>query len=172
MLDLVQHRGPCLGDTFRVFRLSDGPNHDFAALAVRQTDQPQPLGVLRRGRGVHQEHDRSLQPFRAMHGHHANLVARDLHVALHLGVGGAQPGQKSLQRGGRPAFIGQCEFEEFVQGVIRLVPEPAQDASTPAVAAKQPGVEGKRGLMAEAPFALFEAVENGLEPVICRGLRG
>ena len=82
-----------------------------------------------------------------MHGHDADFVARDLHVALDLGVGGAQPRHEALQRGRRLALIGQRQFEKFVERVVGLMPEPLQDARAAAVAAEQPGIERKRRLL-------------------------
>ena len=52
----------------------------------------------RRRRGVGEDDDRRLKALGAVHGHHPHLVARHLHVALHLGCGGAQPGDEALQR--------------------------------------------------------------------------
>jgi len=73
-----------------------------------------------------------------MHGHDTDLVARNLHVALHLGVGRAQPRHEALQRGRRLAFIAEREFEKLVERVIGLMAEPFQDALPAAVAAEQP----------------------------------
>ena len=66
----------------------------------RQRQQPR-LALRRprrRRRGVGEDHDRRLQPLGAVHGHHPHLVAGDLHVALHVGPGRAQPGDEALQR--------------------------------------------------------------------------
>ena len=106
-----------------------------------------------------------------MHGHDADLVARYFHVALHLGVGGAQPGHKTLQRGRRLALVVQRQFEEFIERVVGFVPEPSQDPRAAAIAAEQPGIERKRRLADEAALALFETRQSGLEPVVTRGVR-
>src|SRR5947207_1443162 len=52
----------------------------------------------RGGRRVGEDNNRRFQPFGAVHGHHPHLVARNLHVALDLRIGAAQPGDKTLQR--------------------------------------------------------------------------
>ena len=67
---------------------------------------------------------------------------------------------KPCSEAGALRLVGQRQFEEFVERVVGLVPEPAQDARAPAVAAEQPGIEGKRRLGAEAPLAFVEPVEQ------------
>ena len=127
----------------------------------RQMDQPQPLGIRWRGGGIDQKHHRRFQPLGAVHGHDANLVARNLHVALDFKVGRAQPGHEALQRGRRLALIAQREFEEFVERVVGLLPEPPQDAFPAAIAAEQPGIERKRRLAAKRVLARVQAGQRG-----------
>ena len=107
-----------------------------------------------------------------MHGHDADFVARDFHVALHFGVGGAQPRHEPLQRGRRLALIVEREFQKFVERVVGLMPEPPQDPRAAAIAAEQPGVERERRLADEAALALLEPLQRSREPAVCRGLRG
>ena len=47
-------------------------------------------------RGVCEDHHRRLQTLGAMHRHHPDFVALDLHVALDHGLGGPQPREKAL----------------------------------------------------------------------------
>ena len=126
-------------------------------IALRQVDQLQALGIRRRRGGVDQEDDRRLQPLGAVHGHDADFVARDFHVALHFGVGGAQPRHKALQRGRRLALIAQRQFEKFVERVVGFMAEPPQDPRAAAVAAEQPGIERKRRLGGKTALAVFKA---------------
>jgi hypothetical protein len=92
-----------------------------------------------------------------MHRHDADLVARDFHVALYLGVGRAQPRHEALQRRRRLALVVQCKLQEFVERVIGLVAEPPQHALPPSVTAEHPRIERKRRLVCEAALALQEA---------------
>ena len=101
-----------------------------------------------------------------MHGHDADFVARDFHVALHLEIGGAQPGHKTLQRGRRLALIGKRQFQKLIERVIGFMAEPLQDARASAVAAEQPGIEGERRLLKETALALLEAFTRTLKPFI------
>ena len=66
-----------------------------------------------------------------MHGHHPHLVARDLHVALDLGFGGAQPGDEALQRRRLAPLVVEREVEEFVERVVRLRAEPREECLRP-----------------------------------------
>ena len=124
-------------------------------IALRHPDQFQARGVGGRRRGVDQKHHRRFQALGAMHGHDADFVARDFHVALHLGVGGAQPRHETLQRGRRLSLIAQRQFEKFVQRVVGFMPEPPQDSRAAAVAAEQPGVERERRLLHHTRLAGF-----------------
>ena len=84
------------------------------------------------------------EPLRTVYGHHPHLVAGDFHVALHFGIGRAQPGHEALQRRRLAPLIGQCEIEEFVERVIRLGSEPREDALSCAARSEQTRVEGER----------------------------
>ena len=162
VLGLAQHRGAGRGDRGRIVGLPAGPDHDAGRvrlrIALRQMDQLQPLGIRRRRGGVDQEHDGRLQPLGAVHRHDADFVARDFHVALHFGVGGAQPRHKALQRGRRLALIAQGEFEKFVERVVGFMAEPLQDPLAAAVAAEQPGIERERRFGEKAALAGFKAL--------------
>ncbi len=79
-----------------------------------------------------------------MHGHDADFIAGNFHVALPLKVGRAQPRHKTLQRGGRFALIAQRKLEKFVERVVGFMAEPPKDSLPAAVAAEQPGIERKR----------------------------
>src|SRR5262249_55851856 len=51
-------------------------------------------GSRRRRRGIGENDDRRLQALGAVHRHHPHLVAGDLHVAFHVGLRRAQPGDE------------------------------------------------------------------------------
>ena len=78
-----------------------------------------------------------LEALGAMHGHHPHLVARDFHVALHFGIGRAQPGNEALQRRRLALLVVEREVEKLVERVVRLGPEPRQNALAPAAGAEQ-----------------------------------
>ena len=128
VLGVVEHFLTRERDACGIVRLAAGPDGDAmrvgGGVALRQMDQPQPLRVRWRRRGVNQEHDGRFKSLGAMHGHDADFVARDFHVALHLGIGRAQPRHETLQRGRRLALVGQREFEKLVERVGRLMAEP------------------------------------------------
>ena len=105
-----------------------------------------------------------------MHGHDADFVAGNFHVALHFGIGRAQPRHEALQRGGRLALIAQRQLEKFVERIGGLMPEPFQDAQAAAVAAEQPGVECKRRLDGETALAGFETPQRVPELRRCAGV--
>ena len=168
VLGLAQHGRSRSRDRGRVLRLLAGPYHHARrmrrGIALRHPDQLQARGIGGRRRGVDQEHHRRFQPLGAMHGHDADFVARDFHVALHLGVGGAQPRHKTLQRGRRLSLVTQRQFEKFVQRVVGLMPEPPQDSRPAAVAAEQPGIERKRRFARRnARSQAFRRAKRGLE---------
>src|SRR5258708_27741693 len=96
-----------------------------------------------------------------MHGYAADLVARDFHVTLRLGGGGAQLRHEALQGCGGLALVVQREFEKLVEGIVGLVPEAFQYPLPAAVAAEQPSVEGERRLKREATLAMLQAAQGG-----------
>ena len=74
----------------RRMRRAIGRERDQARLALRRP--------CRLGRRVGENDDRGLQALGTVHRHHPHLVARDLHVALHIGTRRAQPSNEALQR--------------------------------------------------------------------------
>ena len=106
-----------------------------------------------------------------MHRHDADFVARDFHVALDLGVGGAQPRHEALQRGRRLPLIAERQLEKLVERVIGFMAEPLQDPRAAAVAAEQPGIEGKRRLGGKTALAGFKALQRGGEFAVRRRVR-
>src|SRR5262249_53775919 len=88
--------------------------------------------------------------------HHPHLVARDLHVALDLAGGGAQPSDEPLKRRRFTRLIIERQGEKFVEGVGGLEAEALEHAAAPAVAAEHAGIEGEGAL---APCRLGPSVE-------------
>ena len=79
-----------------------------------------------------------------MNRHHPNLVAGQLHVALHLGLRVAQPGHEALQRWRFAALVVERKIEEFVERVGRFVTEPRKDFTAKAARAEKSRIERKR----------------------------
>ena len=79
----ARRRRPCV-PPIRGGRACPAPRCD------RHGEEPRLLRALRRRGGVGEDHDRRLQPLRAVHRHHAHLVARDVHVAFDLRVAAAR----------------------------------------------------------------------------------
>ena len=111
----------------------------------------------RRRRGVGKNDDRRFQALCTVHRHHPHLVAGDLHVALHVGLRGAQPGDEALQRRRLAPFVREREIEEFVQRIVGLVPEPGEETLAAAFGPQHARVKRKRHL--PRPFA--KALELG-----------
>ena len=165
ILDLAQHRraGRRDGRGSSAFLPAQTTTPGAAAPPdPRQLDQSAAAAYPRARTWYRPETPPGLQSLGAVHGHDADFVARDFHVALHFEVGGAQPRHEALQRGRRLALIAQREFEKFVERVIGLVAEPPQDALPAAVAAEQPGIEGKWRLLQNAALACFKALKRDL----------
>src|SRR5439155_8771374 len=60
----------------------------------------------------------------------------------------------------------------FVERVVGLVAETAQDARAAAVAAEQPGIEGERCLLARTYFAGFKPPQRRRELLACARMLG
>ena len=95
--------GPLAGRRHRRHVVVPGARPDQAIRdarrRVRTPEHQNPrIARSRRARGrVGQEHDRCLEPFGAVHGHDANFVADDVHVALHLRSRRPHERDKTLQ---------------------------------------------------------------------------
>ncbi len=77
--------------------------------------------------GVRHDHDRGLQPFRAVHRHHADLVAVALFkVALDLGRAGVEPVQEPLKRRRMRPLESERLRHEFIDRVFRVRAKPFQ----------------------------------------------
>ena len=102
VLGLAEHGRARGRDRGRILGLLAGPDHNAGRMrrgvALRQPNEFQARGIGGRCRGVDQKHHRRFQPLGAMHGHDADFVARDFHVALDFGIGRAQPRHETLQR--------------------------------------------------------------------------
>ena len=77
-------------------------------------------GTRGRRHGVGEDDDRRFQTLGGVNRHDADLVARDLHVALHVGLRGAEPGDEALQGRSLSTLIVERDIEKFLQGVIGL----------------------------------------------------
>src|SRR5262249_29785209 len=80
----------------------------------------------RRSRGIGEDDDRRLESLGAVHRHHPYLVAGDLHIALHVGLRGTQPGNEALQRGRLAPLVVKGKVKELVDRIIGLGPEPGE----------------------------------------------
>ena len=76
------------------------------------------------------------EAFGAVHGHDAHFVARDFHVALHLGACVTEPGNETLQRRRLAPLVIQGEIEKLVERIVGLGAEPRQEAMPGAAGAK------------------------------------
>ena len=75
-------------------------------------------------RAVGKDHDRRFEPFRAMHGHDAHLVAALARFAFQIAIAGIEPADEALQAGGMRAGIGIRRIEQFVDRIVRFAPQP------------------------------------------------
>ena len=126
----------------------------------------------RRRRGVGQKHDRRLQPLGAVHRHHPDFVARDFHVALHLGVGGAQPGHEALQRCRCLALRRRsASSRNSSSASLASCPSRPRMRARPPSPPSTPGIERERRLAA-APRAsqAIEARRAASKACVCRAL--
>ena len=82
-----------------------------------------------------------------MHGHHPQLVACDVHVALYLCFACAQPRDKALQSRRFVALIDQCVLQEFVERVGGFRPEPRIEAGAPTLRPEDARIECERRKM-------------------------
>ena len=91
--------------------------------------------------------------------------SREISMSRFTSVSAARSqAMKPCSEAGALRLVGERQFEEFVERIIGLVAEPAQDARAALIAAKQPGIERKRRLGAKALLAFDEPVERILEP--------
>ena len=106
---------------------------------------------------IGQEDNRRLEPFRTVHGHHANRVLSMLQVTLDLRRARGEPVQEALQRGHVLALMGEREGEKLVDRVGRLGSEPGQESGPTAAGAEQLGVELIGSLQVGSSAQLHEA---------------
>ena len=71
-----------------------------------------------------------------MHGHHADFVARDFHVAFDLGARLPQPGEEALQRRRLAPLVIEREIEELVERIVGFGTEPGEKTPPRTAGAK------------------------------------
>ena len=81
-----------------------------------------------------------------MHGHDADLVAGDLHVALHFRARLTQPGEKTLQRWRLAAFIFKRQIEKLIERIVGFGAEAGEKAASAAARPENLRVKIERGL--------------------------
>ncbi len=91
-----------------------------------------------------------------MHGHDADFVAHDVHVALHFRGRRAHERDETLQRGRLGPFVGEREVQEFVERIGGFRAEPRQNLPAAAFAAEEMRIEAERRF---AAGELGEALE-------------
>ncbi len=135
-----------------VVGLAADPDHG----AVGELQEPRRPRPDRRRHGVGEDDDRGFQPLGAVHGHDADFVARDLHVAFDLGAGVAQPGDETLQRRRLAPLVVQRQIEKLVERIVGLGAEPAEETASRAAGAEKPGIECKRRVRPRVVRELIE----------------
>ena len=118
--------------------------------------KPHKLGILPSvggGACVRQEDDRRFESLAGVDGQDPHALGLDLHVALDLGVGGFDLGEKVVQRRRLAPLMRQRQGQKFVDRVGGFGSESAGQGSPPAVLAEEQRVEreGRKGPRSLSP---------------------
>ncbi len=112
-------------------------------------------------RGIGEDHDRRLEPLRAVDRHHPDLIAPLARLALQFALAGIEPADETLEAGHMRAGEGVGGIQQFVDRIVGLAPQPGDQTAPPIQRADQHPVEQLlRAVVVGAAQHLAQAVDG------------
>ncbi|RZM11628.1 MAG: hypothetical protein EOP68_03240, partial [Sphingomonas sp.] len=117
-------------------------------------------------RRIRQDHQRRLQPFRAVCGHHPHRVERRGWIADDLHIAAIEPVEEALQRRRRGTLERQRGVEQFLDRISRLGAQPADELAATVERAREQFLQE---LIRRRDIGACQHGQQRRQP--CRGLR-